>query len=108
MTKPRLRHPYWVIHGRVYDLTPFIPKHPGGSRWFARSHGRDISAAIEHYHEDPSKVRPILAKYEVAGVSVAEALDPSLNVPSFILPEGFDARAHTPEIVGDAHIRRGD
>lgn len=98
-----LRYPHWVIDGRVFDLTPFIPKHPGGARWFARSHGRDISAAVHHYHSNPRKVRRLLDRYEVSGISAAEALDPGLNVPPFILPEAFDARAHTPEIIGDAH-----
>jgi hypothetical protein len=94
-----LAYPFWVVEGKVYDLTPFIKKHPGGTRWFSRSHGRDITAAVLHYHADASKLRPILAKYEVEGVSMEAALDPSLNVPRFILPEGFDAREDTPEIV---------
>ena len=34
----------------------------------------------------------ILEKYEVPDVSLKDAVDPSLNVPSFILPEKFDAR----------------
>ena len=93
-----LSYPYWVVDGVVYDLTPFIPMHPGGTRWFSRSHGRDISAAVMNYHINPEKVRSILAKYRVEGVSVSDALHPSLNVPKFILPDDFDARVDTPEI----------
>ena len=96
-----MKYPYWVVEGKVYDFVPFIPKHPGGTRWFSHSHGRDITAAVHHYHENPVKLRPILKKYEVKGVSVKDAIDPGLNVPRFILPEVFDARIDTPEITGD-------
>lgn len=97
-----LKHPYWIVHGKVYDFSPFIPKHPGGTRWFSRSNGRDISAAVLGYHPDPSKLAPILDKYEVKGMCAADALDPALNVPSFVLPKLFDGRKDLPEISSDS------
>ena len=45
----------FIIDGNAYDLREWIPKHPGGAIWFARSHGRDISAAIHSYHSNPDK-----------------------------------------------------
>ena len=81
----------YVVDGKTYDLTEWIPKHPGGSLWFARCQGRDISAVVHAYHSNPHRLKGILLKYQ-SNVPVADALDPSLNVPRFILPEKFDAR----------------
>ena len=25
-------YPYWRIHNKLYDLTDFIPRHPGGKQ----------------------------------------------------------------------------
>lgn len=69
----------------------WIPKHPGGSIWFARANGRDISAAVHTYHKTPKLMLEILKKYETKK-TIEEAMDPTLNVPKFILPKNFDAR----------------
>jgi predicted heme/steroid binding protein len=81
----------YIVDGKVYDLTDWIPKHPGGEIWFARSNGRDISAAIHAYHKNPAGCKKILEKYE-SDMTFDEAVDPTLNVPAFILPKNFDAR----------------
>lgn len=44
----------YIIDGKAYDLTDWIPIHPGGAIWFARSNGRDISAAVHAYHKNPA------------------------------------------------------
>lgn len=53
----------YIIDGKSYDLMDWIPKHPGGSIWFARSNGRDISAAVHTYHKHPKVLFEILKKY---------------------------------------------
>lgn len=90
--------PYFVIDGKVYDLTEWIPQHPGGARWFSRSNGRDISAAFHAYHKDPARLRKNLDRYEMQGedAKVKEHTDSSLNVPPFVLPPDFDARTDVP------------
>jgi hypothetical protein len=92
-SQPREESGYdlFIIDGKSYDLREWAKKHPGGSIWFSRSHGRDISAAVHAYHKDPDKLKRILKKYEV-DTPAEQACDPSLNVPAFILPRGFDAR----------------
>jgi cytochrome b involved in lipid metabolism len=79
------------VDHKVYDLTDWIPKHPGGKTWFSRSNGRDISAAIYSYHASPSTCLKILEKYEI-DVKYEDAMDPTLHVAAFILPPKFDAR----------------
>lgn len=88
---PDQRFKYYIIDGKVHDLREWIPKHPGGSIWFARSNGRDISAAVHSYHANPKNIKSILKKYEV-DITINDALDPSMNVPAFIIPKNFDAR----------------
>ena len=53
--------------------------------------------AVHAYHADPQRLLPILKKYELSSSKpVAEMIDPTLNVPPFILPPGFDSRRDTP------------
>lgn len=33
----------WMVHGRWYDLQPFIQRHPGGSFWLRETQGMDIT-----------------------------------------------------------------
>ena len=42
--------PLWKVHGKYYDLTKFIPRHPGGQRVLRQTVGKDISALVESHH----------------------------------------------------------
>lgn len=33
----------WIVENKLYDLTPFIEKHPGGSTWLQITKGQDIT-----------------------------------------------------------------
>ncbi len=33
----------WLIHGKLYDLTAFVDKHPGGASWLAYTQGTDCT-----------------------------------------------------------------
>ena len=90
--KDQKKFDYYIIDGKVYDFTDWIPKHPGGGAFFYRSNGRDISSAVHAYHADPSRLQRIMEKYEKPDVKLQDAWDPGMNVPPFIIPEKFDAR----------------
>lgn len=53
------------MHGKVYDLTDFIPVHPGGAHWLTRTKGLDITDWYEIHHIDTSMTDAILQKYFV-------------------------------------------
>jgi cytochrome b involved in lipid metabolism len=36
----------WIVENKLYDLTDFINKHPGGSSWLELTKGQDIT---EHF-----------------------------------------------------------
>ncbi|KAM7351748.1 cytochrome b5-related protein [Cochliomyia hominivorax] len=40
----------WRIYDTLYDLTPFISKHPGGSYWLEKTKGTDITEPFETHH----------------------------------------------------------
>jgi L-lactate dehydrogenase (cytochrome) len=41
----------WVIvHGRAYDVTDFLPEHPGGSKIILKYAGKDATEAFEPIH----------------------------------------------------------
>jgi cytochrome b involved in lipid metabolism len=41
-----------AIEGKVYDVTAFVDKHPGGRDQLLRGSGRDVSAVFRSYHKD--------------------------------------------------------
>merc|ERR1719262_1092587 len=65
----------------MYDLKEWIPKHPGGTRWFKCPH-IDLTAEISTYHDDPDKVRRVLEKYEIKDVGYGD-------IPLILSPPPF-------------------
>ena len=58
----------WTIHGKNYNLTSFLDKHPGGRVILESCQGeKDVTAAFESYHAlcDMTKIKEIMRKYEV-------------------------------------------
>ena len=44
-------HDAWtVIHGRVYNLTPYLQYHPGGDEILLRAAGEDSSNMFDEVH----------------------------------------------------------
>lgn len=39
-----------IIHGKVYDLTEFLPDHPGGQKIIMKYAGKDATKAFEPIH----------------------------------------------------------
>jgi cytochrome b involved in lipid metabolism len=37
----------WAVRGKLYDLQPFIERHPGGSTWLTLTQGSDITDFYE-------------------------------------------------------------
>jgi cytochrome b involved in lipid metabolism len=46
------KKPWVAIRGKVYDLTNFVEKHPGGSDFVLASVGRDATAMYESIHDE--------------------------------------------------------
>jgi fatty acid desaturase/predicted heme/steroid binding protein len=63
----------WVaIHGKVYDITSFLDKHPGGYDALLIAAGRDATAAFDSYHPFTSKPQQMIGKYEIGRLSTYE------------------------------------
>jgi len=41
---------WMVLSGRVYNITPYMPFHPGGAEILARAAGKDGTALFQRYH----------------------------------------------------------
>jgi cytochrome b involved in lipid metabolism len=54
-----------AINGNVYDLTAWIPPHPGGSDAILGLCGKDGSDAFNAQHSGNSKVERILASFKI-------------------------------------------
>lgn len=60
----------FFIHDKVYDLTNFVPLHPGGSNIFnCLKPGSNITSMIYSYHKEPKKLFDLLPKYKVDNLS---------------------------------------
>ncbi|GBP72167.1 Cytochrome b5-related protein [Eumeta japonica] len=72
----------WRVHDKIYDLTPFLDKHPGGEEWLELTQGTDITEAFETHHINPS-VEKVLEKYYVKDASTPR------NSPFTFKDDGF-------------------
>lgn len=41
---------WMVLHGRVYNVTPYLRYHPGGPDILVKAAGRDATALFNRYH----------------------------------------------------------
>jgi len=57
-----------IINGGVYDLTTWIPRHPGGERAIEGLCGKDGSAAFNEQHGDGAAQQAILADLKIGVV----------------------------------------
>jgi cytochrome b involved in lipid metabolism len=57
---------YTVIRDTVYDVTSFIPKHPGGASKIERMCGKDGTQSFVNQHGGSSDPEQVLATFKVA------------------------------------------
>lgn len=43
---------YWIIENKMYDLSAFVDKHPGGQSWIRLTRGQDITEHFIVHHLD--------------------------------------------------------
>lgn len=61
---PRPYWPYWCVHGRLYDLEPWLETHPGGADFLLRTQGTDCTVAFELSHST-DRMRRLLPRFEI-------------------------------------------
>jgi len=91
VTKRSTPEHLWFIDGESYDLTEFMPKHPGGAQYLVFP-GNDLSITFWSYHKDPVRNKKVLQQYKV---DVPDARPNRWHLPDsakFLLPDDFDAR----------------
>lgn len=54
----------WRIHDKLYDVSSFIERHPGGAEWLTITKGVDITEQFETHHIGP-KAQELLSKFYV-------------------------------------------
>lgn len=52
----------WCVHGKLYDLSKFMNRHPGGRYWLEVTRGSDITEAVETHHLNEPAVDAVLSK----------------------------------------------
>jgi len=75
----------WYIHGKAYNLEPFVQQHPGGPAILGMVKGLNATELFESYHFKRKPPPELMAKFEVK-------VDPSTYTPeekSKLLDERF-------------------
>ncbi|XP_039293035.1 cytochrome b5-related protein [Nilaparvata lugens] len=72
----------WRVHDKLYDLTSWVNKHPGGKQWITLTKGLDITEAYESSHLNQD-VDLILQKFYVRDAKTPR------NSPYTMEPGGF-------------------
>ncbi|EDW28733.1 GL18786 [Drosophila persimilis] len=54
----------WRINDKLYDLSDFATRHPGGAYWIECTRGTDITEPFESHHIE-DRARQLLSKFEV-------------------------------------------
>ncbi|KAF4968095.1 hypothetical protein FSARC_4456 [Fusarium sarcochroum] len=73
LTRANTQEQTWVaIRGGVYDITEFLPRHPGGKDFLLISAGKDITSLFESYHG--SKHYSVLQKYKIGTLTEDNSL----------------------------------
>jgi linoleoyl-CoA desaturase len=70
----------WRIHGYLYDLRPFLSRHPGGSQVLLSVCGtEDLTAAFESSHAfaDRARIEQVMAKYRVGECEASTSCFPA-------------------------------
>lgn len=88
----------WVYNGRAYDLSDWIAKHPGGAFFIGRTRNRDITAIVQSYHRDPTRVERILQRrYALGRDATSKDIHPKHNAPPFLFKDDFNSWCDTPQ-----------
>mmetsp|Transcript_19309 Transcript_19309/g.26972 ORF Transcript_19309/g.26972 Transcript_19309/m.26972 type:complete len:135 (+) Transcript_19309:124-528(+) len=93
---------WFIVHGKVYNLTKYLDEHPGGVEIMEENAGKDVSDQFEEFFHS-TDAREILKKHEVgvlegateedwkkldeggSGGSTSSAGSASLGTPLFII-----------------------
>ena len=54
----------WRVHDKLYDLTDFVQRHPGGAEWLEMTKGIDITEQFETHHIT-GKAEQLLTKFYI-------------------------------------------
>jgi fatty acid desaturase len=65
----------WIIHGKRYDLRPFLDRHPGGFGALEMARGRDCTELFESYHAMSDMPSRMLKQFEIKDAPVAPEPD---------------------------------
>ena len=58
-----------AVNGEVYDITAYVPRHPGGEKQILTVCGKDGSSLFEDQHGGDSKPNKVLASYRIGPLS---------------------------------------
>ncbi|XP_069757316.1 fatty acid 2-hydroxylase isoform X2 [Narcine bancroftii] len=104
----------WVVHERrVYDVSAFIPRHPGGQQLLVQRAGRDISRDMEGPpHRHSPNARRWLQQYYIGELRQGDGQGEEEDVEQFRMEQqavrGSGKRSQASDLVMDARCKSVD
>ncbi|RLO13363.1 hypothetical protein DYB28_012462 [Aphanomyces astaci] len=56
---------WMIVRNKVYDVTSWVDKHPGGAEMVTLHSGREATDTFDSYHPFSDRAEKVLAKYEI-------------------------------------------
>lgn len=72
----------WRVHDKLYDLTDFVNRHPGGAEWLELTKGVDITEQFETHHIT-GKAEQLLTKFYIRDAVLPRNYDFTFNDDGF-------------------------
>jgi len=89
VVKHSKRSDLWIIiHGKVYNVTPFLEEHPGGPEVLENHGGHDATQDFEDVFHSP-KARELMQKYVIG--SLQGYLEPAQTASSTVRSQQADS-----------------
>lgn len=80
--------PWFVVHGQVYDGTPFLESHPGGAESIRIVAGEDATEDFMAIHSRDS--RKMMRDFHLGVLEATNILTPKSSAPSALTPDDPD------------------
>lgn len=102
VAKHNTRESCWIIvHGKVYDVTEFLPEHPGGAKIILKYAGKDATAEYDPIHPPDAITKNLPPEKQLGSVdlSTVEKVEVVVREEDKIRQELFSQRPPLSEIL---------
>ncbi|KAL5457343.1 hypothetical protein EMCRGX_G034592 [Ephydatia muelleri] len=80
-----------IIHGKVYNVTPWLKRHPGGAKVLLHYAGDDATVAFESFHNDKAYAQRYMVPFHIGYIVSEQAQLPEISRDFLKMRKTFEA-----------------